>query len=90
MRIPSKRPDHTIEMAVARLCGGAKSAAKGSMTCGVTAAIPERNERASKALMDDVAARPIVREPAQTRSARISSRLRTMSPSGATRSRPAA
>lgn len=57
-RIPRRRPDTTIEMAVARLADGARSPTRGSMSCGVTVVTAVMKERATKTENDPVRHRP--------------------------------
>jgi len=57
-RIPRRRPDTTIDMAVARLAGGARSPTRGSMSCGVTVVTAAIKERATKTENDPVRHRP--------------------------------
>lgn len=58
MSIPRRRPDTTIERAVARLCAGAKSPTRGSINCGVTVETAVMNDMARKTENDFVTQRP--------------------------------
>lgn len=53
-RMPRRRPETTIERAVARLAGGARSPTRGSMSCGVTVVTAAMKERATKTENDPV------------------------------------
>jgi hypothetical protein len=48
MRTPSMRPETTIDRAVARLFGGARSPTRGSMSWGVTVVMETRKDIAVK------------------------------------------
>ncbi len=56
--IPSKRPETTIERAVALLCGGARSPTKGSMSWGVTVDTAVMKDMARKTENDFVMHKP--------------------------------
>lgn len=58
MSKPPKRPETTMERAVARRWGGAKSPTSGSMSCGVTVETAVRKESARKTGKDFVMHRP--------------------------------
>ena len=58
MSIPSSRPETTMERAVARRCGGARSPTSGSMSWGVTVVTAVMKESARKTENDFVTHRP--------------------------------
>ena len=89
-RTPKRRPERTMEIAEARRCGGARSAAKGIRTCGVTVKVPTRKESVSKTTSEEVVARPTVSEPEMRTSRRRSGRRRVRSPRGDKSRRPVA
>jgi len=61
IRIPSERPETTIERAAARLCGGAKSPTRGSINCGVTVVTEQIKEIAVNVARLFVMQSPILR-----------------------------
>lgn len=62
IRIPKSSPEKTMERAVARREGGARSAVSGRRTCGVTDEMPVRKERTWNVRREWVRERPMVRE----------------------------
>lgn len=58
MRIPPRRPETTIESAVARLAGGARSPTRGSMICGVTVVMAVIKDKARNTGKEVVIQRP--------------------------------
>ena len=61
-RTPRTLPDVTIDRAIARLCGGARSPTRGSIICGVTVVIAVKYEMAVNAAKLVVVQRPILYE----------------------------
>lgn len=61
-RTPSIIPVRMIENANALRAGGARSAASGTIICGVRVVAADRNERASKRCRLEVTARPRVKK----------------------------
>jgi hypothetical protein len=59
-RMPIVKPDTTMDIAEARRSGGAKSPTSGSITCGVTVAIPVKNCMAMKEFSVLVVANPML------------------------------
>ena len=59
--IPRSKPETTIERAVARRAGGARSPTSGSINWGVTVVTAVINERAEKTAKELVRQRPILR-----------------------------
>ncbi len=59
-RTPSAFPDVTIDKAIARLCGGARSPTRGSIIWGVTVVIAVKKEMAENAAKLLVVQRPIL------------------------------
>lgn len=104
--IPSKSPETTIERAVARLCGGARSPTRGSINCGVTVETAVMKDIARKTENEFVRHKPshlIISAKAFLQSDRVqtivavknirmstNARRRNMSPSGHRNSSPAA
>lgn len=60
-RTPSALPDVTIDRAMARLCGGARSPTKGSIICGVTVVMAVKKEMTENAAKLLVVQRPILK-----------------------------
>ena len=89
-RMPKRRPARTMDMAEARLWGGARSAARGMRICGVTVKTPTRKEREMKAVKELVTARPMVKAVETKTKRRSRGRRRTRSPRGESRRRPVA
>lgn len=60
IRMPSMRPEVTIERETPFLLGGASSPTRGSISCGVTVVAPTMKERAEKTGREVVMQRPIL------------------------------
>lgn len=59
-RIPSMKPEATMESAAARLWGGARSPTSGSISCGVTVVTAVMKEIVVKMVSEFVTQRPIL------------------------------
>lgn len=62
IRIPSIRPETTMERAAARRWGGARSPTRGSISWGVTVMMPVMKLMAEKTAMEEVTQSPILGE----------------------------
>ena len=90
MRIPNSKPEKTIDMADARLDGGARSAARGIRICGAILVAPIKKQSIRKTTRERVTARPTVKLVLIEQKRRIRGRRFTRSPRGQIRRSPEA
>jgi hypothetical protein len=90
MRIPSSKPEKTIDIADARLDGGARSAARGIRICGAKLVVPMKKQSVLKTTSDRVTARPMVKLVLIEQRSRRRGRRFTRSPRGLMRRSPEA
>jgi hypothetical protein len=89
-RTPRRFPLVTIERAIARLCGGARSPTKGNIICGVTVVMAVMKEMAWKIRKSVVTHSPIQRVAVKKIMPSTKYLRRKTSPSGQRNNKPVA